>query len=79
MSRDSYGLGGRISIPDRGKSFHFLSTPSKPTLRPTQPGLFSLVIKWAGREADQSLPSSAEAKSDAIIPPLPHTSLWRCA
>jgi hypothetical protein len=28
------------------------------------------------READRSLPSSAEFQNGGAIPPIPHTSLW---
>jgi hypothetical protein len=45
------------------------TTASRPALRPTQrpiqcvPGALSLGVKWQGREADHSPPSSAEMKN----------------
>jgi hypothetical protein len=50
--------------------YHFLFiTASRTALGPTQPpiqwvpGAFSLGVKWLGREADHSSPSSAEVKN----------------
>jgi hypothetical protein len=40
-------------------------------------GALSPVVKRPGREADHSLPSSAEAKKVGAKPPLLHTSSWR--
>jgi hypothetical protein len=46
----------------------FFTTASKMALGPTQPpipwvlGALSLGVKWPGREADHSPPSSAEVK-----------------
>jgi hypothetical protein len=37
------------------------------------------VVKQPGHVADHSPPSSAKAKNDGIIPPLPSTSLWHGA
>jgi hypothetical protein len=65
--------------------FILFSKASKPALRPTQSpiqwilGPLSLGIKQHGREADHSLPSSAEVKNGGTIPLLPHTSLWHGA
>jgi hypothetical protein len=42
-------------------------------------GFLSPGVKWPGREADHSSPSSAEAKNGGAIPPLPHTSSWHSA
>jgi hypothetical protein len=57
-------IGVRVSV--RGSE---LFTPaSRPALGPTQPpiqwapGALSLGVKWPGREADHSPPSSAEVK-----------------
>jgi hypothetical protein len=55
-------------------------TASRPALGPTKPhiewvpGALSLRVKRPGREADNSLPSSAEVKNGGVIPPLPHMS-----
>jgi hypothetical protein len=71
-----YGLDSLGSIPDRNKVFLF-STTSRPALGPTQspvqlvPGTFSPGVKRSGREADQSLPSSAEVKNGGAIPSFP--------
>jgi hypothetical protein len=59
------------------------SITSRPVLGPTQPpiqwvlGTLSPGVKWPGREADHSPPSSVEVKSGGAMPPLPHTSSWR--
>jgi hypothetical protein len=36
-------------------------------------------VKRPGREADHSLPSSAEVKNGGATPPLPHMPSWRSA
>jgi hypothetical protein len=36
-------------------------------------------VKWQGREADHSPPSSAEVKKGGAIPPLTHMSSWHNA
>jgi hypothetical protein len=36
-------------------------------------------LKWQGRDADHSPPSSAKVKTSGTIPPLPHTSSWHGA
>jgi hypothetical protein len=63
-----YSLGGRGSIPGKGKiSLH--STASRLVLGPTQspiqwiPGVLFPGVKRPGREADHSPPSSAEVKN----------------
>jgi hypothetical protein len=60
-----YGLGGRGSIPGKGKRFVFhFPTTSRLTLGPTQPptqwapGPLSPRVKRLGREADHSPPRS---------------------
>jgi hypothetical protein len=62
---------------------HFLfSAVSIRTLGSTQPsiqdvpGPLSLGVKQPGREADRSLPASADVKNDGTLPPLHHTSSW---
>jgi hypothetical protein len=51
---------------------------SRPDLGPNQPplhwvaGAVTSGVNQQGREADHSLPSSAEVKNDGAIPPLPH-------
>jgi hypothetical protein len=57
----------RSSSPYRGEIFLF-SASSRPVLEPDQLPMqqereaLSLVVKWPGREADHSPPSSAEVK-----------------
>jgi hypothetical protein len=52
-----------------GLRIFLLTTKSRTALGPTQPpiqwvlGALSLGVKWPGREADHSPPSSAEAKN----------------
>jgi hypothetical protein len=59
--------GGRCSSPGRVKNFVF-STSSRPNLGSTQPpirwvpGAPSPGVKRPGREADHSLPASADVK-----------------
>jgi hypothetical protein len=73
---ECYRLDGPCSIFDRVKIFLSL-TVSRSTLGPTQlplhwvlGGLILVEVKQQGREADHSLPSSAEIKkSGAILPP----------
>jgi hypothetical protein len=61
------------------------STVSRLTLGPTQPpiqwlpGALSPWIKWQGRDANLSPPSSADVKKGGAIPPLPHMSSWHSA
>jgi hypothetical protein len=80
VSRDSsVSIATGYWLDGRGKIFLF-STASRAALRPTQPpiqwvpGVLALKVKRPGREADNSLPSSAEVKNGGAIPPLPHTS-----
>jgi hypothetical protein len=67
------------------KGIFLFSTTSRPALEPTQPPsqqvprAASQEIKWPGREADHSPPSSAEVKNVGAVPPLPHMSSWRAA
>jgi hypothetical protein len=53
----------------------------EPTQPPIQwvPGALSPGVKRQGREADHSLPSSAEVKNGGAISPLLHTSSWNSA
>jgi hypothetical protein len=57
-----------------------LSTASKTALEPTQSpiqwemGADSLTVKWPGREADHSPPSTSEVKNNAAIPAVHHVS-----
>jgi hypothetical protein len=61
-----YRLDDQVSIPGRGRDFFLFATTSRPVLGPTQPtiqwvpGTLSPAVKWPGREADRSPPSSAE-------------------
>jgi hypothetical protein len=43
------------------------------------PGPLTLVVKQPGHVADHSFPSSAKAKNDGTILPLPNTPSWLCA
>jgi hypothetical protein len=52
MSRDREGLDGRSSITDRGKSFSSLVHSVQTDAGAYLTGALSLVVKWAGREAD---------------------------
>jgi hypothetical protein len=67
---DEQGVGVRVLVRSR----------VLPALGPTQPP-----IQWVpgvlspGREADPSLPTSAEAIKYGSIHPLPHTPSWRSA
>jgi hypothetical protein len=62
---------GRSSSPGRVKYFLF-STSFRPVLGTTQrpiqriPGAVSQKVKWPGREADHSSPTSAEVKKTLI-------------
>jgi hypothetical protein len=53
----------------QGMGIFLFTTASRPALGPTQlfiewvPGALSLGVKWPGREADHSRPSSAEVKN----------------
>jgi hypothetical protein len=61
------------------------TTAFRPALGPTQSpiqwvtGTLSLGVKRQEREADHSLPSSAEIKIHGAILPLPNTPSWRGA
>jgi hypothetical protein len=56
----------RSSSPDGGKNFHF-SMSSTPALGPTQPPIQWVPgVKRPKREADHSLPASAEVKKTWI-------------
>jgi hypothetical protein len=79
-----YGLDGRGSFSGRDKRFSLLHN-ARPALGPTHPpihwvpGALSPGLKRPEREADHSLPSSAEFKNSAAITPLPQKSSWRDA
>jgi hypothetical protein len=69
-----YGLGGRGSIPDRGKYFFYIEF--RPTLRSTQPPRsISPGGKRPGCEAESSPLSSAEVKNGLGT----HMFSWRSA
>jgi hypothetical protein len=63
----------------------FSSDIDRLTVGPTQPsvqwvlGALSPGVKWQGREADHSPPSSAEVNNGGTIPPLPSMSSWHSA
>jgi hypothetical protein len=83
-----YSDGLRAGWPgfdsQHGKIFLF-STASRAALGPNQPPIqrilvaLSAEVKRPGREADHSLPSSAEVKKGGAIPPLPNMSSWLSA
>jgi hypothetical protein len=65
------GLDGQGSIISRWK-ISFFSTASRPALGPTQPPIqWVPEVKRQGREADQTPPSSAEAKNEWICTSIP--------
>jgi hypothetical protein len=72
-----YGLDYLGSIID-GARFNLSSTAFRPALGPTQPHIqwvpevLSTDVKRPGREAEHSLPSSAQVKNGGATPPLPH-------
>jgi hypothetical protein len=75
-----YGLDDRmieVRFPV-GLGIFLFTTPSRPTLRPTQPpiqwvaGALSLGVKREEREADHSHPSSADVKE--CVDPYLHSS-----
>jgi hypothetical protein len=72
-------MGGRDSIPGRGKFLPFV-TASRHALGPIQPSNqwepAALIpgIKRQGREADHSPPSNAKVKNGGAVPPVPNTS-----
>jgi hypothetical protein len=71
LRRHSHRL--RATVPNMDE-ICFFSATSRPTLGPTRPPIqrvpeaLSPRIKWQGREADQSSPSSAEVKKGRVIP-----------
>jgi hypothetical protein len=75
-------IGG--SSPGRGWEFFFFTTVSKPALGTTQPPIqwvtraLSMGVKWLRREADHSLPSSAEVKNawSYTSPPQYASMVW---
>jgi hypothetical protein len=64
-----WGLDDRGFESRQGLGIFLFTTVSRQALEPTQPPIqwvpraLSLGIKWPGREADHSLPSSAEIKN----------------
>jgi hypothetical protein len=64
-----YGLDDRRFHSRQGLGIFLFTTASRTALGPTQPpiqlvpGALSLGIKWPGREADHSPPSSGEVKN----------------
>jgi hypothetical protein len=73
-----------VRFPARATDFsllHRVQTSSGAHPVPVQrvPGALSSGVKLPGHEADHSSPSSAEVKNRGSMPPLTHTSSWRCA
>jgi hypothetical protein len=72
-----YGLDDQGFDYRQGLGISLFTTASRPALGPTQPpiqwvpGDLALGVKRPGREADHSLPSSAEVENAWAIPPLP--------
>jgi hypothetical protein len=64
-----YGLDDRIFGSRQGLGILLFTTASRPALGPTRtpiqrvPGALSLEMKWQGREADHSPPSSVEVEN----------------
>jgi hypothetical protein len=75
---------GRSSSPGRVKNFLF-STSSRTALGPAEPPIqrvpetLSPGVKWPGREADHSPPTSAEVKKMWVYTSTPPTPSWRSA
>jgi hypothetical protein len=68
----SCGLETGVRLPAAAKVFTF-STESRPALGPNQPPIqWVPAVKRPDREADNSLPSSAEVKNGEAVSPLPH-------
>jgi hypothetical protein len=76
--KTDYGLDGRGSIPGRVEIIQ-TGFETNPVSYPVGTGALSQGVKRQGREADHSLPSSAEIKNGGAMPPLPHMSSWRGA
>jgi hypothetical protein len=81
-----YGLDERGFVSRQGLGIFLFTTSSRPALGPTQPPIqwaleaFSLGVKWQGREADHSPPSSSEVKECVeIYLRFPNTPSWRGA
>jgi hypothetical protein len=70
-------------LPGGGLGIFLFTTASIPALGPTQPpiqwvrGALFRGVKWPGREADYSAPSSAEVKNAWSYTSTPNTSSWR--
>jgi hypothetical protein len=88
-SNENYNTSNSVGIwLENGSSipeFFLFSTASRPALGPTQPPVqwepWTLFpgVKRLGREANHSLPSSAEVENGDIITAFPHTSSWHSA
>jgi hypothetical protein len=65
-----YGLDGRDSILHRVQT----NCGAQPASYSMGTGGSFHAVKRQGREADRSLPSSAEVKNGGAMPPLPNTS-----
>jgi hypothetical protein len=67
-----YGLNGRGSIPQRGKTYFFLSEASRPSLEPIQAFQFAQGTLSSGiKQPDR------DVKNCGAMSPFPHTSSWR--
>jgi hypothetical protein len=74
----AYEVYCRGSIPGRSMRF-FSSPPLLDQASNTMGTGLSPAVKRPGREAEHSPPFSDEVRNGGAIPPLPHTSSWRCA
>jgi hypothetical protein len=80
MSRYSDGLHAGRPFRSGGKRFFSSPRCAGPALGPNHPHIqWEPGAKRQGREADQSLPYSAEVKNDGAIPPLSLMSSWNGA
>jgi hypothetical protein len=78
-----YGLDGPGSIPYSAKFSHLHNVQTNSGAHsasyPMGTRDSSLGVKWQGREADHSPPSSAKVMKGGAIPQLPHMSSWHSA
>jgi hypothetical protein len=79
---DDRMIGVRFPVgPGNFSLRHRVQTGSgvHPASYPMGTGALSLGVKWPGREADHSAPSSVKVKNAYSLPPLYNTSSWRGA
>jgi hypothetical protein len=77
------GWAAGIRFPARARGIYLLhsgqtGSGAHPILSNGYRRALPLGVKWPGREADHSPPSSTEVKNGGAIPPLPHVFMaWR--